>query len=70
MACKATVPLDAPNIPGRLKPILDVGRTALSFSGIQEVSLQFHDEEPEEACLSFDSASNGNKPVNTRSILL
>lgn len=59
-SCSAAVPIDGPKIPGRLQALLAVGRAALSCSGLKTVALQFHDEAPDEPCLSFDGAWNSD----------
>ncbi len=59
-SCSATVPIDGPKIPGRLHALLAVGRAALSCSNLRSVALQFHDEEPDDPCLAFDSAWNSD----------
>ena len=55
-SCSAIVPGDAQKIPGRLQALLPVGRAALSCSGLKTVTMQFHDENPGEPCLGFDSS--------------
>ena len=62
-SCSATVPIDGPKIPGRLQVLLAVGRAALSCSSIKTVALQFHDEDPDERCLSFDGAWNRDRSL-------
>ena len=57
------VPYEGPKIPGRLNALLAVGRAALSCSGINTVNFQFHDEDPEEHCLKFDTTWSGDRSL-------
>ncbi len=52
---RITAPSKAAVIPGRLRPLLQVGLNGMRLGRCQRLALQFHDEQPSNRALCFDA---------------
>ncbi len=56
----AQVPEAALQMPGRLRPLLQIGLCGMRVARCSELVLQFHDEQPSEHALCFDAPLSGS----------